>query len=71
MLEWLKSIWSESDGHGSESRVSGTLVLAGSLALIWFSTVSQKDIPPGAQAILMALVAGVVIKYGANTMTPP
>ena len=73
LFAWLQSIFSESDGTGSESRVASAVVLSGSLGLVWFATVSGIDIPPSAQAVLMALIAAVVAKYGANKFThmPP
>lgn len=70
LFSWLQSIVSESNGEGSESRVSSVVVLYGSLALVWFSTVFKTDIPPSAQTVLMALIAGVVLKYGTNKFAP-
>jgi len=66
LFTWLQSIFSESDGTGSESRVASAVVLFGSLGLVYFATLFKTEIPPSAETILKSLIAAVVVKYGAN-----
>ena len=63
---WLRSVWSEPTGGGSNSRLNATLVTVAALALVWFVTVRRLDIPAGAQVILLTLLGASTTAYGLN-----
>lgn len=64
--EWLRSVLSEETGHGSWSRVQGGLAFALAAALLGLATWTGHDIPPGAQTVLLGLLAAAGVSYGAN-----
>jgi len=63
---WLLSILSEATGHGSWTRVQGALTWAVCVALVAFSIASGSDIQPGAQTVLLALLAAAGGAYVVN-----
>ena len=63
---WLLSILSEATGHGSWTRVQGALTWVVCVALVAFSIVSGNDIQPGAQTVLLALLAAAGGAYVVN-----
>lgn len=64
--EWLRSVLSEETGHGSWSRVQGGLAFALAAAVVVLSIWTGRDIPPGAQTVLLGLLGGAGVTYGAN-----
>lgn len=63
---WLRSVWSEPTGGGSNSRLNATIVTIAALALVWFVTVHRIDIPAGAQVVLLTLLGASTTAYGLN-----
>lgn len=63
---WLLSILSEDNGHGSWARVQGWLSWALAGALVTFATLTGHDIPPGAQTVLIGLLAAAGVGYVGN-----
>lgn len=63
---WIRSVWSEPNGNGSNSRLNASLVTVASLALVWFVTVRGLDIPAGAQVILLTLLGASTTAYSLN-----
>ena len=63
---WLLSILSEDTGHGSWTRVQAWLSWALAAAMVTVATVTGGDIPPGAQTVLLGLLAAAGFGYGAN-----
>lgn len=66
LWSWLLSILSEDDGHGSWARVQGILSWALAGALVAFATLTGRDIPPGAQTVLLGLLATAGVGYVGN-----
>ena len=69
MNAWLKSVLSEENGLGSWTRVQGAATWVGSMALVWYSTISTKDIPPSAQVVILTLLAAATGNYAVNRFT--
>lgn len=63
---WLISILSEDTGHGSWTRVQGVLTWAVCVALVALSIATDQDIQPGAQTVLLALLAAAGGAYAVN-----
>lgn len=63
---WLLSILSEATGHGSWTRVQGALTWAVCVALVAVSVVTGNDIQPGAQTVLLGLLAAAGGTYAIN-----
>lgn len=63
---WLFSILSEDTGHGSWSRIQGALAFVLAAALTTLATWTGRDIPPGAQTVLLGLLAAAGVGYTSN-----
>lgn len=66
---WLRSVFSESNGNGSWARTQNALTWAGAMCLVWFSTVTARDIPPSAQVVILSLLAAATGNYAVNRFT--
>jgi len=66
LYQWLRSIWSEPDGTGSNSRLIQTLSTASALVLVYLVTFTSRDIPSGAQVILLTAMGVSVGGYAIN-----
>ena len=66
LYQWLRSIWSESDGTGSNSRLIQTLSTVSALVLVYLVTLTNRDIPSGAQVILLTAMGVSVGGYAIN-----
>ena len=66
LYQWLRSIWSEPDGTGSNSRLVQTLSTASALVLVYLVTLTNRDIPSGAQVILLTAMGVSVGGYAIN-----
>lgn len=72
VFNWLRGVLDDPMHKlGSYVRVSGSFVIVTTMALVWFSTAFQRDIPPMAQSVLLALIAAVLGNYIANKYAKP
>lgn len=69
MKNWLKSVLSEDSGLGSWSRVQNALTWVGAMTLVWFSTITTRDIPPSAQVVILTLLTAATGNYAVNRFT--
>lgn len=69
MTNWIQTILSEDNGIGSWSRVQNALTWTGAMALVWFSTITTRDIPPSAQVVVLSLLAAATGNYAVNRFT--
>lgn len=65
-LQWLRSIWSEPTGTGSNSRINATLVTVAALGMVLLAMLTLRDIPAGAQVVLLSLLGASAAAYGVN-----
>lgn len=63
---WLLSILSEDTGHGSWARIQGVLAFTLAGVLTALATWTGRDIPPGAQTVLLGLLAAAGVGYTSN-----
>ena len=68
-LQWLRSFLSEDNGQGSSSRAIPALATIVSVTLAVVVSIQGKDIPAGAQVILLAAMGFGAASYVGNKLS--
>lgn len=68
VTKWIQTVFSEADGRGSASRVTAFVATLAGVLLAWVVSLSGRDIPPGAQLVLISAMGAGAAAYGANQL---
>lgn len=69
LLQWLRGFLSEPTGEASSSRLIALLSNLAALVLVFIVTLTKRDIPSGAQIILLYAMGAGTVGYLGNKIT--